>query len=407
MPGKTLFLLKGYPRLSETFIAQEILGLEHAGLAIDIVSLRRPTDKRVHPVNGEIKAPVAYLPEYLHEEPARVARALLAALPRRAFWALLPGFFRDFSRDFSRNRLRRLGQALVLAREMPEETRALHAHFIHTPASVALYCARLTGLPFTLSAHAKDIWTTPDRELAQKLAAARWAVTCTRSGRDHLNTLAPPDRPVQLVYHGLDLTRFSPMTAPRSARDGGAQGPPVEILSVGRAVEKKGFDTVLAALGLLAPALNWRWTHIGGGALTGALGAQAQALDLTGRVTFLGAQDQTAVLAAYRASDIFALPCRIAEDGDRDGLPNVLVEAQSQGLACVSTPVSAVPELIEAGVTGLLVAPDDAPALAAALTALICDPALRRRLGDAGARRVRADFGHDGGIARLFALFTA
>ena len=406
MANTVVFLLKGYPRLSETFIAQEILGLEQSGLDIRIVSLRRPTDKTIHPVNREIKAPVAYLPEYLHEEPRRVLSALVSALIKPAFWAVLPTFLADLARDFSRNRFRRLGQALVLCREMPEGVRALHAHFIHTPASVAFYASRMTGLKFSCSAHAKDIWTTPPRELAKKLKAARWTVTCTKAGCDYLDTLAPPEKPVTLIYHGLDLTRFSPMTAPRSGRDGGADGPAVELLSVGRAVEKKGFDNVIAALALLPQGINWRWTHIGGGGLSGALRAQAAALGLEARMNFAGAQDQAAVLGAYRASDIFVLPCRIAGDGDRDGLPNVLVEAQSQGLACVSTPVAAIPELIESGVTGLLVPPDDVPVLAAALQKLIADPALRRSLGDAGARRVRARFGHGEGIARLRALFA-
>ena len=401
----TAFVLKGYPRLSETFIAQEILGLEQAGLPITIFSMRRPTDTRRHPVHDEIRAKVVYLPEYLHEEPRRVLRALWAARRLPGFGRVLRQWWGDLKHDVSRNRFRRLGQAMVLASELPGEIAHLHAHFIHTPASVTHYASLLSGLPWTASAHAKDIWTSPDRDLRGKLASADWVVTCTRSGCDHLNTLVPADRQVTLIYHGLDLSRFQPMARPRPARDGRDAAAPVELLTVGRAVEKKGLDTLLSALALLPATTQWRWTHVGGGDLTTALKAQAAALGLESRVVWRGALAQEAVLERYRASDIFALPCRIASNGDRDGLPNVLVEAQSQGLVCLSTPVSGVTELIGDGVTGLLVPPDAPQALADALLRLIGDPDLRFALGKAGALRVRGSFGHTQGIAALLHMF--
>jgi hypothetical protein len=175
------FVLKGYPRLSETFIAQEIRGLEAQGLDIRIVSLRTPTERDVHPVHREIKAPVLYLPEYLHRAPRRVWRGLKAARKlvgwRRAFHA----FLRDLARDPTPNRVRRFGQACVLAHEIWPDAAALHAHFLHTPASVARYAALLRALPWTVSAHAKDIWTTPAWEKREKLAGCDWAVTCSRA----------------------------------------------------------------------------------------------------------------------------------------------------------------------------------------------------------------------------------
>lgn len=406
MPAPTAFILKGYPRLSETFIAQEILALEQAGLPIRIFSMRRPTDTRVHPVNCEIAAPVVYLPEYLHEEPLRVLRAFWRARRLPGFARALRQWRADLPRDISRNRFRRLGQALVLATELPADITHLHAHFIHTPASVTHYASLLTGLPWTVSAHAKDIWTSPGWELRQKLAAADWAVTCTASGRNHLNTLAPAAKPVTLIYHGLDLTRFQPMTRPRPLRDGRDSSAPVQLLTVGRAVEKKGLDTLVAALALLPKTLHWRWTHVGGGDLAASLKAQATAAGLADRIVWRGGLAQQDVLALYRASDVFVLPCRIAGDGDRDGLPNVLVEAQSQGLACISTPVSAIPELIDEGVNGLLAPPDAPQPLADAMQRLISDPALRFALGKAGAAKVRASFSHTDGIARLMQLFA-
>ena len=179
---KTVVVLKGYPRLSETFIAQELLGLERAGIDFVIVALRRPTERQRHPVHDEIRAPVVYLPEYLHREPLRVLRALADRLLKPGFVKAWNSFVSDFRRDVSRNRIRRFGQALVLAAEWPQGGAWLHAHLCHTPASVTRYTSLLLGLPWTCSAHAKDIWTSPDWELAEKLGSARWTVTCTRTG---------------------------------------------------------------------------------------------------------------------------------------------------------------------------------------------------------------------------------
>ena len=411
MTPPVAFVLKGYPRLSETFIAQEIAALERRGLKIEIVSLRHPTDVSVHPVHREIAARVTYLPEYLHREPLRVLRAFVRARRLPGYAHARRAFLADLRRDRSANRIRRFGQACVLATEVAPRVGWLHAHFLHTPASVARYAALMSGLPWSGSAHAKDIYTSPDWELAEKLAECRWLVTCTAANRDHLARLAPPDR-VSLVYHGLDLSRW-PAAPARPPRDGsppaeeGAPADPVVLVAVGRAVEKKGLDDLIAALALLPAPLSWRLVHIGGGPLKEALQRQAARAGLAARITWLGARPQEEVLAAYRSADLFCLAPRIAGDGDRDGLPNVLMEAQSQGLAAVATRVSAVPELIEDGINGLLVEPGDRAALAAALERLIRDPALRARLGAAGEARVRADFAMEAGIddlARRFGL---
>ena len=400
-----VFVLKGYPRLSETFIAEEILGLERRGFDIRIVALRRPTDDRTHPVHAEVRAPVGYLPEYLHDAPLRVLAAWRRVRRRPGYRAARAQLLRDLPRDPTRNRLRRFGQALVLADELPDGASHLHAHFIHTPASVVRYASLMAGLPWTCSAHAKDIWTSPDRDLADKLAAALWTVTCTRAGRDRLDALAPPGRPVLLNYHGLSLDRFRPLPTPRPRRDGGDVGDPVRILCVGRAVPKKGLDTLLDALVLLPPGRHWRLAHVGGGPELANLKARAAALGIAARVDWLGPRDQAAVLDSYRAADLFALPCRVAGDGDRDGLPNVVVEAQSQGLAVVSTAVGGVPELVEDGTNGRLVPPDDAPALAAAIDELVADPDRRRALGRAGQARVARHFDSAASLDALARLF--
>ena len=402
---RVAFILKGYPRLSETFIAQEIAALERRGLEILIVSLRRPTDSRRHPVHDEIRAQVLYLPEYLLLEPLRVLRAWWKLRGIQSYGAARALWLKDLLRDPTPNRVRRFGQALVLAAERPGDVDRLHAHFLHTPASVTRYAATLLGLPWTGSAHAKDIWTTPEWEKREKLASCEWLVTCTRTNREHLAALAPPGK-VELVYHGIDLQRF-PRTTSHSQRDGRDAADPIVILSVGRLVEKKGTDVLLQALARISPGVRWRFVHVGGGPLKQRLSRLASSLGIADRVEWRGALTQEKLLVEYRNADLFALASRIARDGDRDGLPNVLAEAQSQALACVASRVAAIPELVRDGQTGLLVEENDADALARALETLIANPARRRALGQAGQSRVLESFALEAnleGLARKFGL---
>jgi glycosyltransferase involved in cell wall biosynthesis len=399
-------VLKGYPRLSETFIAQEIRALEQRGLDIRLYSMRLPTDPHIHPVHREIKAPVTYLPEYLHQQPLRVWRSMRVARRLPGFAAARASWLRDLRRDPTRNRARRFGQAAVLAAELPAEIAHLHAHFLHTPASVVRYAAMMRGLPWTCSAHAKDIWTTPEWEKREKLADCRWLVTCTDVGARHLAELSDDRDRVSLLYHGLDLTRFpAPTRLRRAPRDGSDPDDPVVLLSVGRAVAKKGFPVLLEALARLPREHAWRLVHIGGGPDLDALRRQAATSGLADRIQWRGPQPQEGVLRAYREADLFVLACRIAADGDRDGLPNVLMEAQSQGVCCLSTEVGAIPELIDDGETGLLVPPDAPDVLARALQRLIRYPDYRARLARAGAERVRRVFSFERGIDRLAGRF--
>jgi glycosyltransferase involved in cell wall biosynthesis len=401
-----LIILKGYPRLSETFIAQEIRALERRGLKLRLASMRRPTDKAVHPVHREIQAPVTYLPEYLYQEPLRMLRAWWKMRRAPRYREARRSWLKDWKRDPTPNRARRFGQALVLAAELPADVGHLHAHFLHTPASVARYAALLTGLPWSCSAHAKDIWTAPDWEKQEKLAEAAWTVTCTAAGRDHLQALAPAGKQVALVYHGLDLHRFARSEAGAAAGEGGEPATPVAIVSVGRTVPKKGYGDLLRALALLPAGLAWRFVHIGGGPLLPELRALAGKLGLADRIEWRGALPQEDVLALYRSANLFVLASRIAGDGDRDGLPNVLMEAQSQGVAVLATRVSGIPELIDDGATGMLVEAGDPAGLAKGLETLIRQPALRRRLGDAGYRRIQAQFDMEKGIDLLLERFT-
>lgn len=393
-------VVKGWPRLSETFIAQELVALEAAGHAFEIWSLRHPTDIKRHPLHEQLQARVNYLPEYLYKEPDRVWRAREKAQQLPGYREAYRIWRADLRRDATPNRIRRFGQACVLAAEMPDEVLGLYAHFLHTPSSVARYAAIMRGLPWGFSAHAKDIWTSPEWEIREKLSAAHhgaaFGATCTGFGTKHLQEMADTSDRVELVYHGLDLSRFPspPERRPRLPQDA------VHFMSVGRLVEKKGFDRLIAALALLPAGLDWHWTHIGGGGLGDLLQGMAEDAGIADRITWRGACDQPEVIETMRSSDLFVLPSRVAADGDRDGLPNVLMEAASQALPILSTPVSAIPEFIDHGIHGLL-SEDSPEALAESLLSAARHPQKLAELAQAALVRLCSDFGMDPGIAQL------
>jgi glycosyltransferase involved in cell wall biosynthesis len=391
-------VLKGWPRLSETFIAQEIAGLEARGVALEIWSLRRPGDAVRHPVHDRVAARTVYLPEYLKDDPRRVLRAWLTARRLPGYRAARAKFLADLQRDFTANRLRRWGQALVLAAELPHSVERLYAHFLHTPSSVARYAAAMRRLPWSVSAHAKDIWTSRDWDMAQKLRDCSWLVTCTAIGLERLSALAPSSTRLKLVYHGLDLAHLPPPPLRHSRRDGGDPTDPVRILSIGRLVEKKGFADLLNALAQLSPSLSWRFEHIGAGELSQSLQAEAARLGIAERCRWHGAQPQKEVFAALGRADLFVLASKKAADGDMDGLPNVLMEAAHQGLAIVSTRAAAIGEFLTDGVSGLLVAPGAPRELASAIERLIHDPDLRRRLAERASEVVRTRFSFSAGV---------
>jgi glycosyltransferase involved in cell wall biosynthesis len=400
-------VVKGYPRLSETFIAQEILALEHRGLDLEIWSLRRPTDAAVHPMNRQIAAKVRYLPEYLYQAPVRVLRGLFWSMRRPGFGKLMRVFWRDLKRDFTANRGRRLGQAFVMARELRGSVRHLHVHYLHTPSSVVRYAALLTGRSWTYSAHAKDIWTTPDWEIREKLAAARWGVTCTAQGAARLKALASDPERVSLLYHGLDLSRFPAPPEGRPVRDGSNRNDPIRIVTIGRAVAKKGVDDLLSALAALPEGLHWRFAHVGGGPLLDDLKLRAKQAGIGRRCAFLGPKDQPYIVSLLREADLFVLPSKQARSGDQDGLPNVLMEAASQKLAIVASDFAGIPEFIRDGIEGQLVPTGDWGALSNAINLLSRDPERRAALGEAAFARLRDDFSMDGGIDRLEQRFRA
>ncbi len=391
-------VVKCWPRLSETFIAQEMAGLEARGLKLAIYSLRLPTDPAIHPAHARVKAPIVYLPEYLKNDPWRVLRSWWKVRRLPGYRTARNRFLRDLVRDRTPNRVRRFGQAMILAAEMPAGIERMYAHFIHTPASATRYAALIRDLPWSASAHAKDIWTSQEWELRAKLADVDWLITCTQYGLGRLKQLVPDPARLRLVYHGLDLANLPSPPAERSRRDGRDPAQPVVILSVGRRVAKKGYDDLLAALARLPKDLNWRFEHIGAGVLGDSFENMAAELGIGERCTWHGALPQARVFDAYRRADVFVLASKTAGDGDREGMPNVLQEAGYQRLAIVSTRSAAIGEFIADQDNGLLADPSRPDQLATALERLARDPALRASLGARANEVVRTRFSYEAGV---------
>jgi glycosyltransferase involved in cell wall biosynthesis len=322
MARRVLYVLKRFPRLSETFILHELLGLEAAGVEIGVDSLRHPEPGPVHPALLRLAANVRHLP--------RVPLAVQARL--------------------------------VAARAVAGGFRQIHAHFATSAAEVAVMAGAVSGLPVTVTAHAKDIY---HREygpgLAGRLAGATAVVTVSEHNAAHLR--AALAQPVHVVYNGVAAPpRVNP-------------NPTGPVLCVARLVPKKGVDLLISAAGELASSGRPIDVEIvGDGPLREDLEALAASVGIEHRVHFLGAMAAPGVEAAYRRCSIFVLPCRIDAAGDRDGMPTVLGEAMRRGIPVVSTDLVGIPELVRNGETGVLVPPDDPDELARAIDELVCDP---------------------------------
>ena len=417
------YVMNGFPRLSETFIANEIFLLEQMGLRL--FSVKREDEPQVHPVVRAIRAPLAYLPK----ASSLSGSSLPGWLARN-----LPGFARAQLRVAARHPLRylaTLGSALAMSwryRREPLSLRKvfikefmqaahiadevlrdgtvahLHGHFCHGVATITWFASRMTGIPFSFTAHAKDIYQAelnPGDLLERKLGAARFVATCTGANAAVLKARHRDANVVHTIYHGLDTDYFRPEEKP-------AGGMPM-ILSVGRFVEKKGFEHLVDACALLKQArVRFGCVIVGEqGSAYEAIRAQIEARGLQDHVRLRSAVTQDQLREIYREARIFALPCQVMDDGDRDGIPNVLAEAMAMGLPVVSTPISGIPELIDDGVHGLLVPPKDAQALADALRRILSDSELCGRLSHAGRARICERFDSRRTTLALRDLFLA
>lgn len=390
------YVLKRYPRYSETFIVTEVLAHERAGAQLEIFALRPPTDTHFQDAISRVRAPVTYL--FSPDEGVKAAH-LWAAFEEAA--VVLPGFWSRLE-VAAGEVMRDVYQAALLAVQV--KTRGithLHAHFATSATSVARMAAHFAHVPFTFTAHAKDIFhddVRPD-DLERKCAAAAAVVTVSDYNEAYLRTTFPSTASrVRRVYNGmdLDLLRFNRPDERRPL-----------IVAVGRLIEKKGFGVLIEACAeLVARGERFECAIVGAGELGAELAADTTRRGLTDVVRFLGPQPQRDVLALVRQAAVMAAPCVVGADGNRDGLPTVLLEAMALGTPCVSTDVTGIPELVRHDETGLLVAQLDSSGLAAALSRLLNNPPLRVALATRARQVIEREFDADRSAERLRAIFA-
>jgi len=385
-------LVNGFPRLSETFVLHELLELERRGVRLHLFALRRPAEIVQQDALAQLRATVEYLPETsVPHQLARLRLAHVALLMHRKL-----GYVHGFADVLGSSEYSRsvgVSAALLAHRLLRLGSPPLYIHFAHKPATIGRFAALLAGVPYALSAHAKDIWLTPDAELARKVQDARVVLTCTEQGRVQLERLADRRTPVHLAYHGVELkgrTRSpDPDEAPR-------------LLAVGRLVEKKGHETLLlAAAQLRDRGLDFSLRLVGEGPEWPRLQRLVHELRLADRVVFLGPLSENEVRAEYACAEIFALPCRRLANGDQDGLPNVILEAMAHGLPVVSTRLDGIVEAIVDGDSGLLADQDDPAAIARHLERLIENAEFREQIGEAGRTRVADRFERSANLPKV------
>ena len=379
-------LLNGFPRLSETFVLQELLELEKQDVRLHVIALKRPAETVQLERTAKLQGKVEYLTDMLAAARTgstlafpRAHARIMATSPARYLRAL------RLIRSSPHYSVAALRASVVVANRLLElGAPPLYVHFAHKPATIGHFASRLAGVPYGLSAHAKDIWLTPPAELAGKVRDAEVVLTCTSSGYAHLSELAAGRTPVELVYHGVDVD----VPPPLPSREG-----PAVILSAGRLIKKKGHPTLLHAIALLQERrLDYRLRIAGEGPEWATLQRLVHRLGIAERVTFLGPLTETELAAEYRRADVFALACEELESGDRDGIPNVILEAMAHALPVVSTRCGGLDEAVVDGRCGLLVAQRDPEALASALGRLLDDAQLRLALGRRGRDHVVTHF---------------
>jgi glycosyltransferase involved in cell wall biosynthesis len=316
---------------------------------------------------------------------------ILASKRPRVYAAALKTAMRRFLRTHKSATIKHLFQAGYLANRLLPASGVthLHAHFAHSPTSVAMFTSQLTGLPFSFTAHAKDIYTSDPRQLREKIELSRFVVTCTEYNHRHLLEISDDHKtPIHRIYHGIDADLFSGNCAEQKNPT-----QPYRILTIARLTAKKGLPTVLRALKLLTDkGLSINHVLIGDGDDRDMILALVNELGLTSVTRWLGAQPHHEVLEHYRHADLFVLGCEVASNGDRDGIPNVLLESMAVGVPVVATDISAIPELVESGVSGLLVPPRKPERLAEAMQRMLTDRELRNRIIPAARQTVVKGF---------------
>lgn len=400
------YVLKGYPRISETFISNELLLLEKLGFTMRLFPMRLPRETFSHDSVKQIRARVDYLPTDLFTDFFSLLRPnlFLAAKKPQNFRKALTTAAAGLSKGKELATLKHLLQAGFLSNMHLVKDASishLHGHFAHSPTSVTLFAALLSGLPFSFTAHAKDIYTSSPEKLRKKIAQAQFVITCTRHNAEYLQAIAGNcPTPIYCIYHGIDLKLFQHPVIKKKPCE------PYALLTVARLTEKKGLPTLYRALaGLKQKGIKFSHTLIGDGDDREKILDLITSLGLTEQCRWLGTQTHDEVLRHFQASDLFVLSCEIAENGDRDGIPNVLVESLAMGVPALSTAVSAIPEILIDGQTGITVPPSQPDQLEKAMLRLLTDLPMRRRLIAGGKELVHDHFDNSLLIEDLARIF--
>jgi len=402
------YILKGYPRISETFISNEILLLEKLGFAMRLFPMRKPRESFCHSSVKKIKARVDYLPtELLADFPRLLVPTLFVAVKHpKTFLQTLRFATEGLAKGKELATLKHLLQAGYLAGNhlLPDNNIVhLHGHFAHSPTSVTLFASQLTGIPFSFTAHAKDIYTSDKTKIARKIKQAEFVFTCTQHNKEYLEALVPNgSTPIHCIYHGIDLKLFTQPTPPAPTHT------PYKLLTIARMTEKKGLPFLYKALSLLnKKGICFQHTLIGDGDDKEKIAQLISDLGLKEQCRCLGTRTHEEVLKQFKKSDLFVLACVIAQNGDRDGIPNVLVESLAMGVPALSTTVSAIPEILIDNQTGLTVPPSSPEALADGIMRLLSDNVLRQRLIDGGRKYVHDNFNNSQLIEKMATIFRS
>ncbi|RMD95180.1 MAG: colanic acid biosynthesis glycosyltransferase WcaL, partial [Calditrichaeota bacterium] len=392
----------GFPRLSETFILNELLELERLGMRLIIFSLKRSSDSYMHTEVRHLRSPIIYVPEKLPR--LRALRCLFMALPIYSknpvrFMRVISEFLNTGKKERFFDLWQSLFRWLWLCGQLhKQDVTYLHAHFAHDPATMAYWIKRLLGCSYSFTAHAKDIYCYSSSWLKRKIHASQFVLTCTQYNKQHLEGLSLNGTPIVCLYHGINLQKFKPANGFKSS-------PPL-LLSVGRLVEKKGFPVLLKACAILRKAgLQFKCMIVGDGPSRQDLQRQVKHLNLQECVQMAGSLGHDCLIPLYSQATLFVLPCLVTDEGDRDGIPNSILEAMAMELPVVSTRVSGISEAVEDGVHGFLVEENNPVALAHAMEQLLSNPNLAKQFGQQSRRKVERTFDIKQNVANLRELF--
>jgi glycosyltransferase involved in cell wall biosynthesis len=381
-----VYIIGTYPGLTTTFIDREIRALRRQGVQVRVISIRKP-----HTIlsfnQDELRKITSYLIPVSWLKFAATHLRFAFQKPKTYFGTLL-----ELARNPHPGIAARLKTVLHFAEgvyaaglisEYPCDH--IHAHFVDRASTAALVAGRLLKISYSVTAHANDIYINPIL-LPLKLSQASFVATCTDFNRQHLQEIVHLNGKLHCLYHGLDLENYPP------SADHSMEIIPT-IISVGQLKEKKGFQYLLQACMILkSKDYMFNCQIIGEGNLRQELERQIHELSLENLVTLRGALPHESVIQEYQHSTLFVLPCITGSDGDRDGIPNVILEAMAMQLPVISTHHSGIPEVIKSGVNGLLVPPADVQSLADAIAQLLDNPSLRTQLGRRGRQTVTEQF---------------